>query len=306
MQEELLNQLEKWHEEDEFEQIVDAIKEILAVDRDYVLNSHLGRALNNLERYDEAVEQFLTIAEEGKDDPLWHYRIGLAYYYLERYEDALRAFEMADKLEPGDEDTLEFLEDIRSKMPQPEPSAEPASVEPQAQPEQAPRSATSAADLDPTGFWEDSAEALEQYVFSPPTEELIDAVQESLVFKLPASYIDMMKQHNGGIPRKRYFPTGEGAYVEISSILGIGREKRKSLCGEAGSRAIIENGDFPEFGVVICECPSASEVVMLDYRPAGNDGEPEVVHVDKSKNQQVTKLATSFGAFIHGLVEEKA
>lgn len=83
MNEELLEQLEEWHEEDEFEEIVDAITEIPEQERDYALISHLGRALNNLERYEEAVEQFLSIQEEGKDDPLWHYRIGLAYYYLD-------------------------------------------------------------------------------------------------------------------------------------------------------------------------------------------------------------------------------
>ena len=53
---------------DEFEEIVDAITEIPAEDRDYVLISHLGRALNNLERYEEAVEQFLA-KKRGKDDP---------------------------------------------------------------------------------------------------------------------------------------------------------------------------------------------------------------------------------------------
>ncbi|MGV2794777.1 cell wall assembly protein, partial [Clostridium perfringens] len=81
MDEELIAQLEAWHEEAEFEKIVDAIMEVPAEERDYTLVSHLGRALNNLERYDEAVEQFLTVAEEGQEDPLWHYRIGLAYYY---------------------------------------------------------------------------------------------------------------------------------------------------------------------------------------------------------------------------------
>ncbi|MDZ4910394.1 cell wall assembly protein, partial [Clostridium perfringens] len=60
MSEELLEQLEEWHEEDEFEEIVDAIMEIPEDERDYELISHLGRALNNLERYEEAVEQFLS------------------------------------------------------------------------------------------------------------------------------------------------------------------------------------------------------------------------------------------------------
>lgn len=288
MSEELLEQLEEWHEEDEFEEIVDAISEIPEEDRDYVLISHLGRALNNLERYEEAVEQFLSIQEEGKDDPLWHYRIGLAYYYLERYEDARKAFEVADHLDPGDEDTLEFLEWIRNKTA-PQPAKEPNAV--------------SYTDPDVLNFWDDGALEADQYVSAPPTDELIESVEEALVFKLPASYIQAMKLHNGGIPRNRKFPIGDGAqdYIEITGILGIGREKKKSLCGSLGSRYMIEHGGYPEIGVVICDCPSQSEVVMLDYRSSGNDGEPEVIHVDKNNDYKITLLAANFEAFVGGL-----
>lgn len=161
MRDDLLVQLDEWHEEDEFEEIVDAIMDVPAEDRDYVLISHLGRALNNLERYEEAIEQFITIAEEGKDDPLWHYRIGLAYYYLDQYDDALREFEISDQLDPGDEDTLEFLNWIRSKTAQkPVEESNVSSVQ-------------FDTDFDFTNFWEDSDQALEQYVSDPPTDELI-------------------------------------------------------------------------------------------------------------------------------------
>lgn len=294
MSEELLEQLEEWHEEDEFEEIVDAIMEIPEEERDYVLISHLGRAMNNLERYEEAVAQFLKIAEEGKDDPLWHYRIGLAYYYLEQYEDARRAFEVADHLEPGDEDTLEFLEWIRNKTA-PKPVEEPAVM--------------AYTDPDVLSFWNDSAPAAEKYVSSPPTDDVIESVEEALVFKLPASYVNMMKLHNGGIPHNRYFPLGETTAegkdaIEISGILGIGREKKKSLGGSLGSRFMIETGGYPEVGVVICDCPSESEVVMLDYRSSGNDGEPEVIHVDKEQDYKITRLAVNFEAFISGLVSK--
>ncbi|MCJ8012950.1 SMI1/KNR4 family protein [Paenibacillus sp. KQZ6P-2] len=316
MRDDLLAKLDELHEEDEFQEIVDAIMEIPAEDRDYVLISHLGRAMNNLEAYEEAIEQFLTIAEEGKDDPLWHYRIGLAYYYLDRYEDALREFEAADKLEPGDEDTLEFLDDIRSKMASEaidEQAAEPLEKT-HAEVITESESVTEPA-VDPdtraeaSGFWNDSEHALEQYVSEPPTDEMIDSVEEKLVFKLPASYIEMMKLHNGGIPRNRCFPIGEAAseakeHVTISGILGIGHDKKHSLCGELGSRFVIENGGYPEIGVVICDCPSDSEVVMLDYRESLNDGEPEVVHVDRENNYKITRLAVNFEAFIRGLVKE--
>ncbi|MWV46286.1 tetratricopeptide repeat protein [Paenibacillus sp. HJL G12] len=325
MREDLLAQLDTWHEEDEYGKTVDAIMEIPAEERDYVLVSHLGRALNNLEQYEEAVEQFLTIAEEGKEDPLWHYRIGLAYYYLDRYEEALRAFEAAHELDPGDEDTQEFLEDIRSKLsdetdeeheedhdeetaddPSGDSSLETDAVIPAESP-------VIAADLDTpvegSGFWNDNAQALERYVSAPPTDEMISSVEEKLVFKLPASYIELMKVHNGGIPHNRCFPIAKAAdegatFITISGILGIGFEKKHSLCGELGSQSVIENGGYPEIGVMICDCPSESGIVMLDYRESLNDGEPEVVYVDKG-NKKIAKLAPNFEAFMSGLVNER-
>lgn len=311
MRDELLERLEQWHDEDEYEQIVQAIEEIPVEERDYELVSQLGRALNNLERYGEAVAQLLTVAEEGKNDPLWHYRLGLAYYYLEQYEEARGAFKEADRLEPGDEDTLEFLEWIRSRTADPEAAEEGGDPVSEAHGEDKPAPAAPLVseavidmDFDVANFWEDSEYALETYVAGPPTDELIESVEEELVFRLPEFYKNMMKVHNGGIPRNRFFPA-EGSSIEISGIPGIGREKSHSLCGDAGSRAVIEKEGYPEFGVIIAECPPGSGVVMLDYRPSLNDGEPEVVHVDKENNYKITRLAPDFETFVRGLVSEK-
>ncbi|PYE48851.1 SMI1/KNR4 family protein [Paenibacillus barcinonensis] len=319
MNEELLEQLEAWHEEDEYEKIVHAVQEIPAEERDYELVNHLGRALNNLERYEEAIEQFLTVADEGEDDPLWQYRIGLAYYYLEQYDKAEQAFERSDELEPGDEDTLEFLEWIRNQDEQDEAEHE-GIVEEGAQDDELPKenadepramiASVPAVSSDPAPvfgeFWNDSELALEQYVSEPPSDGLIESVEEQLVFRLPASYIEMMKEHNGGIPYNRFFPvtneaSGEAGYIEIEGILGIGREKRHSLCGEEGSWIVIERDRYPEIGVIIAKAPAEAGVVMLDYRSSGNDGEPEVVYVDKAE-RHVTLLAPNFETFIQGLM----
>jgi len=293
MSEELLAKLDEWHEEDEFQEIVDAITEIPEEERDYVLTSHLGRALNNLGQYEEALEQYLSIEEEGEGDPLWHYRIGVSYYYLKRYDEALKAFTIADELEPDDEDTLEFLGWIKRKL------AKKAVKKPVNKPAKKPVVA-----IDSTNFWDDSEYAFSEYISEPPTDALIASVEEELVFKLPKYYVEMMKLHNGGIPHNNRYPIpGTEEFITISGILGIGRDKNKSLCGASGSRTVIENGRYPEVGVVICDCPSENEVIMLDYREFGNDGEPEVIHVDRDNKYKITRLADNFESFIGGLVK---
>ena len=54
--------------------------------------------------------------------------------------------------------------------------------------------------FDFTGFWDDCDYALKAYVCDPPTDQLIAEIEQELGYKLPASYIWLMKQHNGGIP----------------------------------------------------------------------------------------------------------
>ena len=164
--------------------------------------------------------------------------------------------------------------------------------------------------FDFTNFWKDSAYALKEYVSESPSDELIASVEQELGYKLPASYIWLMKQHNGGIPFNTCFPTDKPTswaddHVAITGIFGIGREKTNSLCGELGSQFMIDEWEYPAIGVAICDCPSAGhDMIFLDYRECGPHGEPKVVHIDQEGNYEITPLADSFEDFIRGLVNE--
>ena len=164
--------------------------------------------------------------------------------------------------------------------------------------------------FDLTSFWDDSMYALKEYVSEPPSDELITSVENELGYKLPASYIWLMKQHNGGIPRNTCYPCDEPTcwaedHVAITGIFGIGREKSCSLCGELGSQFMIDEWEYPAIGVAICDCPSAGhDMIFLDYRACGSRGEPAVVHVDQENDYKITHLADSFEEFIRGLEHE--
>lgn len=108
--EELIAQLNAWHEADDYEAIINEILEIPTPFIDDELSSHLGRALNNQGRYEEALKWFMKMSEESRNNPLWHFRVGYAYYYLDRDEEAIKEFEIAHEMDPEDEDTLDFLE----------------------------------------------------------------------------------------------------------------------------------------------------------------------------------------------------
>ncbi len=165
-------------------------------------------------------------------------------------------------------------------------------------------------DFDFLKFWDNTEYALKEYVSEELTDELIEKVQNDLGYKLPVSYIEMMKIQNGGIPFNRCLPTKEATswaedHIAISGISGIGYDKSYSLCGELGSQFMIDEWGYPEIGVCICDCPSAGhDMVMLDYRKCGKNGEPEVVHVDQEADYTITFLAKDFETFIKLLLKD--
>jgi hypothetical protein len=167
-------------------------------------------------------------------------------------------------------------------------------------------------DFDADTFWNDSENARKAYTEAPPSDKLVRAVEAELGYTLPAFYVALMKKHNGGIPRNTCFPTNEPTswaddHMAITGICGIGYEKSTSLCGDQGSQFMLDEWGYPAIGVVVGDCPSAGhDVVMLDYRACGPQGEPAVVHVDQEDDYRITPLASDFEAFVRGLLPESA
>ena len=167
------------------------------------------------------------------------------------------------------------------------------------------------ADLDVQEWWEDSAYALRKYVGPTQTDALVASVEDELGYGLPSSYVAMMRRHNGGIPRLSGFPTSTRTtwsddHVAVTGIFGIGRDLAYSLCGTAGSRFWIEEWGYPDLGVYFVDCPSAGhDMIAMDYRGVGPDGEPRIVHVDQERDYSVTVLAASFAEFVRGLRDEE-
>jgi Suppressor of fused protein (SUFU). len=75
-------------------------------DWDYNLKGRYARALNNLSEEEAALKMLESIAEEGKDDGVWHYRVGYSLFYLDREEEAFEHLQQAIDL--GEESAIEL------------------------------------------------------------------------------------------------------------------------------------------------------------------------------------------------------
>jgi hypothetical protein len=167
-------------------------------------------------------------------------------------------------------------------------------------------------DFDLTNFWDRSDYANREYVDGVPNRLAIGTVQEKLGYTLPAAYIELCHHQNGGTPRKTCIRSSSRTswaedHVAITGIYSIGNRKRYSLCGEFGSVRWVEEWGYPHIGVYFADCPSAGhDMICLDYRECGPNGEPSVVHVDQEWDYRITFLAETFESFIRGLEFEAA
>jgi len=92
-------------------------------------------------------------------------------------------------------------------------------------------------------------------------------------------------------------------HIAITGILSIGKDKPSSLGGSFGSRFWMEECGYPDIGLAICDCPSAGhDMIFLDYRACGPDGDPQVVLIDQESDYEITFVAENFESFICGLV----
>ena len=111
----LLEQCQVWHENEEYQKIIAEIEALPAEERSPELDSELARAYNNAANagdrayFEKAIGLLAPHANYFAGDHLWNFRMGYAYYYLDREDRALPHFEAALAALPGDADTKSMI-----------------------------------------------------------------------------------------------------------------------------------------------------------------------------------------------------
>lgn len=114
---ELLKQCQVWHENDEFQKIIDALEALPQNERTPETDCELARAYNNLadpenrDLFKKAIQLLKPHEAYFKGDHNFNFRMGYAYYYLNQEGYALPYFEQALEALPDDQDTLDFIKE---------------------------------------------------------------------------------------------------------------------------------------------------------------------------------------------------
>ena len=128
----LLEQCQKWFEQDEHEKIIDALEAIPEQERTAEMDMELARAYNNqadpAKPEGRAMLKHAAALMRAHEEQLgetysWNFRMGYAYYYLDQEGIALHYFQKALELHPGDDpkynsrqDIEEFIDDCRKRV----------------------------------------------------------------------------------------------------------------------------------------------------------------------------------------------
>ena len=112
MKDELLKKIEDLYDLDKHQEIIDMIEALPAEQLNNELIGQLGRAYNNIQNYEKAIEILKSIEIEEGNTMRWNYRIGYSYYYLDDYENAEKCFLKAHEIDPEDEEIKNYLLNI--------------------------------------------------------------------------------------------------------------------------------------------------------------------------------------------------
>lgn len=137
------------------------------------------------------------------------------------------------------------------------------------------------------------------------TPERVSEVEAEMGFRLPAAYLEVLRERNGGELVDDCFGTEfrsswGGDYFQVGLLLGIGPSEVSLL----DSKYMIDEWQIPVDGLLISSTPSGHDWVLLDYGDCGPQGEPAVVYVDDGSpdDNVVHRVADTFADFLAALV----
>lgn len=113
----LPEQLGKWIDEDNHKKIIETITKLDETELNYDLLMLLATAYTNTGEYEKALDILESLEDDGNNDCFYYFSLADAFFYLERFDEAIEALERSLELCPQEgEDSEVILTDILLKL----------------------------------------------------------------------------------------------------------------------------------------------------------------------------------------------
>ena len=149
-------------------------------------------------------------------------------------------------------------------------------------------------------WWNDENISNRSKLSNNISDELIKKVEMELKKQLPKSYIDLLKEQNGGRLIKRYYYLEryhDEIVFEVDEIEGISEEFTRGLLYL--NRVDIEYINLSNV-VIFAKDYSGHAYYLFDYNELNDKNEPKIVYYDEELEKRIL-LSNSFEEFINNL-----
>ena len=140
-----------------------------------------------------------------------------------------------------------------------------------------------------------------EHIMASLTDEMIKRAETTIGYKLPQSYIELLRFQNGGVIEDRE--------CWLTVIYGIGATADAFNGLEEMFNNWINEWEYPNIGIPFGETQSAGhDMYFMDYRNPGSDGEPAIVHVENEGDPEdirITKVAEDLTSFLEMVLSGK-
>lgn len=136
-----------------------------------------------------------------------------------------------------------------------------------------------------------------------PNEQLISLVEAQTGFVLPESYLEFLRFQNGGECGLVILVPALNDYFDVWFFCSLGGSAAGDVGNPDSPRVWTEEWGCPAIGIPFAYTVTG-ENYFFDYRECGQDGEPQVVHIDPDLDFEITVVARNFEEFVWALQYE--
>lgn len=147
--------------------------------------------------------------------------------------------------------------------------------------------------IDLNRLFDNESEYGQNYLFDDLTDELISRAEETMGYKLPDSYKELLRFRNGGSINSELDESW------LAAIYGISTDPDNFYGLESMYDNWKNEWEYPDIGIPFGETESAGhDMYYMDFRVTDENGEPRIVRIDNEMDNEVYMVADNLPEFI--------